>query len=46
VAPIADQRDAVAKAFFDVAVGQFDGRVEIFGISEFRPLEQQVWPLI
>ena len=45
LAAIADQRDAVAEPLLDDAVGQFDRGVEIFGISELRPVEQQFRPL-
>ncbi len=46
LASIADQRDAVAKPFFDDPVGQFDRGVEIFGVLKLRPVEQQFRPLI
>ena len=46
LAAIADQRDAVAKTFFNVAVGQLDRGVEIFGILKLRPVEQELRPLL
>ena len=45
-AAIADQRDVVAEAALDVAVGQFDRGVEVIGILEFRPVEQDFRPQI
>ena len=39
-AAVADQRDVVAKAFFDHSIGQFDAGVETFGILEFGTIEQ------
>ena len=45
-AAVADQRDAVAEAALDVAVGQFDRGVQVFRILEFRPVEDEVGPLI
>ena len=45
-AAIADQRNAVAKAALDHAVGQFDRGVEMFRILEFRPVEQKLRPLL
>ena len=43
---IADQRDAVAETALDHAVRQFDGGVQALGILKFRPIEQDVRPLI
>ena len=45
-AAIADQRDMVAEAPLDHAVGQFDRGVEALGILEFRAIQQDVRPLI
>ena len=44
LAAIADQGDAIAKTFFDNAVGQLDGRVKILGIAELRPLQNEIRP--
>ena len=46
LAAVADQRDVVAKALLDDAVGQFDRGIEIFGVLKFRPVEQQFRPLL
>ena len=46
LAAIADQRDAIAEPFLDDPVGQFDRGVEIVGILELRPVEQQFRPLL
>jgi hypothetical protein len=46
LAPIADQRDTIAKPFFNDPVGQFDRGVEIVGILKFRPIEQQFRPVV
>ena len=45
-AAVADQRRVVAEALLDHAVGQLDGGVEVLGILELRPVEQQVGPLL
>ena len=45
LAAIADQRDVVAHALLDDAIGQFDGGVEVFRILELRPVERQLRPL-
>src|SRR3954452_11018902 len=45
LAPIADQRDAVAVPLLDQAVGQLDRGVEIFRILKLRPVQVQFRPL-
>ena len=46
LAAVADQRDVIAKALFDDAVGQLDRRIEIFRILKLGPVEQQFRPLL
>ncbi len=43
---VADQGGVIAKPLLDHAVGKFDADIEIFRILEFRPVEQQLRPLI
>ncbi len=45
-AAVADQRGVVAEALLDHAIGQLDRGVEVFGILELRPVQQQVGPLL
>ena len=45
-AAVADQRGVVAEALLHHPVGQLDGGVEVFGILELRPVQQQVGPLL
>jgi hypothetical protein len=43
---VPDQRDAIAHALLDDAVGQFDRGVEILGILKLGPIERQLRPLL
>ena len=45
-AAVADQRGVVAEALLDHAVGQLHGGVEVLGILELGPVEQEVGPLL
>src|SRR4029077_10986493 len=42
---IADQCNIVAEALQRHPLGQFDGRVQVFGVLKLRPLQQQQRPL-
>ncbi len=46
LAAIADQRDTIAEALLDHAVGQFDRGVQIVGVLKLRPVENQFRPLL